>query len=305
MPGHFLGCPNGHSECSTVSALQLPVRVGIDGIKRGLVHWLGISAAPPGLSDTRTGRLSSVAWESGHLGSGGAEGGTVGTSEWETEVYAKGRQVNRWPFSDLVSDIMNDTAGRDCSELSVLDLGCGTGNNVWFFLDTGMRASGIDISPTAIEMAGKRIRDLGFEQPDLRVGSITELPWPDGVFDFVIDRGTLSYLLLDEIAATVREVSRVLKPGGKFFSYYLFGWNSSDRELGEEFAPRSFRGFCGGRFAKSPTVTLLDAAMIHQLWEPLVIRQLRRHEVTVEGTGVVEEFFDVQAVTYLADSPGH
>ena len=159
--------------------------------------------------------------------------------------------------------------------------------------------------PTAIEMAGKRIRDLGFEQPDLRVGSITELPWPDGVFDFVIDRGTLSYLLLDEIAATVREVSRVLKPGGKFFSYYLFGWNSSDRELGEEFAPRSFRGFCGGRFAKSPTVTLLDAAMIHQLWEPLVIRQLRRHEVTVEGTGVVEEFFDVQAVTYLADSPGH
>lgn len=220
----------------------------------------------------------------------------MGTSEWETEVYAKGQQANRWPFSDLVSDVMSHTAGLDRSALSVLDLGCGTGNNIWFFLDAGMRVSGMDISPTAIDMARERIGELGFDQPDLRVGSISELPWEEGTFDFVIDRGTLSQLLVGEVAATVREVSRVLKPGGKFFSYYLFGWNSSGRMLGEEFAPRSFRGFTGGRFAKSPMATLFDAPLIHELWEPLAITQLRRHEVTVEGTDVVEEFFDVQAV---------
>jgi SAM-dependent methyltransferase len=223
-------------------------------------------------------------------------------NEWETEVYARGRQVNRWPFSDLVSDVMNTTAGQDRSSLSVLELGCGTGNNVWFFLELGMNVCGLDISPTAIEIARQRVAELGFEQPDLRIGSITKLPWQDGAFDLVIDRSALPHLRIDEVSATVREVSRVLKPGGRFFSYYLFGWNSSCRKLGHEFAPRSFRGFTGGRFAKGPTATLFDAPLIHELWQPLSIEQLRRHEITVEGTDVVEEFFDVRAVKDVGGS---
>ena len=228
----------------------------------------------------------------------------MGTNEWETEVYAKGRQVNRWPFSDLVSDVMRHTAGRDRSGLSVLEIGCGTGNNIWFLLDSGCAVAGMDISPTAVDIARSRITELGFDQPDLRVGSVTELPWETGTFDLVIDRGTLSQLLVDEVAATVREVSRVLKPGGAFFSYYLFGWNCSGRKLGEEFAPRSFRGFSVGRFAKIPMVTLLDAELIRELWRPLVITELRRHEITVEGTDVVEEYFDVHAVKDAGGSGG-
>lgn len=220
----------------------------------------------------------------------------MGANEWETDVYAKGRQINRWPFTDLVADVMQHTYGRDRTELSVLEIGCGTGNNIWFLLDCGFTVAGMDISPTAIDVARRRIGELGFGPPDLRVGSVTELPWGAETFDIVIDRGTLSQLLTGEVAATIGEVSRVLKPGGEFLSYYLFGAKSSGRDLGEEFAPHSFRNFSGGRFAKSPMATLFDTGLIHELWAPLTITQLRRHEVTIEGTDIVEEFFDVSAV---------
>lgn len=227
----------------------------------------------------------------------------MGVSEWETDVYAKGRQVNRWPFSDLVSDVMQRTAGRDRSELSVLEIGCGAGNNIWFLLDSGFDVAGIDIAPTAIELTRRRLGEQGLESPDLRIGSVTELPWEAETFDIVIDRATFSQLLIGEVAATIGEVSRVLKPGGEFLSYYIFGASSSGRELGEEFAPRSFRNFSGGRFAKWPMATLFDAPLIRELWAPLTITQLRRHEVTIEGTDVVEEFFDVHAVKDAA-GPG-
>jgi len=230
----------------------------------------------------------------------------VSTNEfsWETEIYAKGLQLNRWPFTDLVADVMRHTTGRDRSEMSVLEIGCGAGNNIWFLVDSGFSVAGMDISPTAIAITRRRIAELGFDQPDLRVGSVVELPWEASTFDLVIDRGTFSPLLVDEAAATVREVSRVLKPGGAFFSYYLFGWNCSGRKLGEEFAPRSFRGFSGGQFAKNPMITFFDAELIHELWRPLVITELRRFEVTREGTDVVEEYFDVRAVKDAGGSGG-
>lgn len=40
----------------------------------------------------------------------------MNNNDWETEIYAKGRQINRWPFSDLVSDVSDSpqtsVAGR-------------------------------------------------------------------------------------------------------------------------------------------------------------------------------------------------
>lgn len=225
-------------------------------------------------------------------------------NEWETEIYAKGRQLNRWPFSELVSDITRMTLDVDRSALSVLDLGCGAGNNTWFFMDSGFDVCGIDISPTAVQFARDRLRLLGFEDPDLRVGSATQLPWEDARFDFVVDRSTLCQLVIDDVDRTTREVDRVLKPGGRFLSYNLLGWNSSDRNLGQEFAPRSFHGFTGGRMAKVPIATFFDESLISDLWRPLRVDRLLRHVVTEPGTGMTEEHFTVHASKSIsADSP--
>lgn len=217
-------------------------------------------------------------------------------NKWESEIYALGRQVNRWPFSPLISDVVRISARQENPVESVLELGCGTGNNVWFLNESGLRVCGIDIAPTAIAIAEERSRALGFE-PDLRVGDIVELPWNDQQFDLVIDRGTLSQVTLADMARTLAEVERVLKPGGVFLSYNLFGWNCSGRLLGTEVAPRSYGAFTGGRFfSKSPMTTFLDASLIPEMWRPLHIVELLRHEVSKVGSDEVEEYYTVYAV---------
>lgn len=224
-------------------------------------------------------------------------------NEWETEIYAKGRQLNRWPFSELVSDVTRLTFDVDRSTLSVLDLGCGAGNNTWFFLDSGFDVCGLDISPTAVQFARDRLRLLGFDGPDLRVGSATQLPWDEGRFDLVVDRGTLCQLVIDDVDKVTSEVDRVLKAGGLFLSYNLLGWNSSDRELGAEFIPRSFHRFTGGRMAKNPMATFFDESLIADLWKPLRVDRLIRHVLTEPSRGTAEEHFTVHASKSVSADP--
>ncbi len=224
-------------------------------------------------------------------------------NEWETEIYARGRQLNRWPFSELVSDITRLTVDVDRSMLSVLDLGCGAGNNTWFLLDSGFDVCGLDISPTAVQFARDRLRRLGFDGADLRVGSATHLPWDEGRFDLVVDRGTLCQLVIDDVGTVTSEVDRVLKAGGLFLSYNLLGWNSSDRELGEEFTRRSFHRFTGGRMAKNPMATFFDEFEIAELWKPLQVDRLIRHVVTEPLRGTTEEHFTVHASKPVSADP--
>lgn len=215
---------------------------------------------------------------------------------WETEFYARGQQLNRWPFSDLVSDVMRLSAASDRSQMSALDLGCGAGNNAWFLLDAGFRVAGIDISPTAVRIAGNRLAELGFADVDLRVGSFAQLPWDDGSFDLVVDRGSLGQATLDDVAATLSEVRRVLKPGGLLLSYNLFGWNDSDRKFGIELAPRSFGRFSGGRFWRSPMTTFFDDDLIREMWAPLVVKRVVRHQVSFGEEDDHEEHYTVHAM---------
>lgn len=221
----------------------------------------------------------------------------MASNEWETEVYARGRQVNRWPFSDLVADVMRISRTAPCAVRSVLELGCGTGNNMWFLLDSGFEACGIDISPTAVTIARERLQRLGFDGLDLRVGSVAELPWERESFDIVLDRGTLSQVTLADLKRTIAEVHRVLRPGGLMFSYNVFGWNHPGRELGVEVAPRSYSGFSGGRFfAKTPLTTFLDVPLIRDVWWPLRITKLERHDVKDVASGAAEEYYTVHAI---------
>jgi SAM-dependent methyltransferase len=52
---------------------------------------------------------------------------------------------------------------------------------------------------------------------DLRVGDFTRLPWDEGTFDIAFDRGALTNCGLSMGRMAVREIRRVLRPGGKFY----------------------------------------------------------------------------------------
>lgn len=94
----------------------------------------------------------------------------------------------------------------------VLDVGCGTGAYLTRFAKLGLVPTGIEPAEGMIERA---VRD----NPGVRIehGVATSLPFEDASFDAVTSIEVLRYLHEADVRASVREMLRVLKPGGFFF----------------------------------------------------------------------------------------
>jgi ubiquinone/menaquinone biosynthesis C-methylase UbiE len=96
----------------------------------------------------------------------------------------------------------------------ILDLGCGTGIVARVLrerLGGAANIVGIDKSPPMIEKARSIAPEI-----DFRLGNATELPFADGSFDLVLCQEMLQFVP-DRLAA-LREVRRVLTPGGRFLT---------------------------------------------------------------------------------------
>ena len=134
---------------------------------------------------------------------------------WEHDIYAKGRHMNRWPFDAVVSFLFRHAPrDRPRAEVRVLEVGCGTGNNVWCAAREGFHTTGIDGSETAIATARKRLSSEGLAA-ELRVVDFTQLPFADASFDLAIDRGALSCVGRSAARRALGELARVLRPGGR------------------------------------------------------------------------------------------
>ena len=93
----------------------------------------------------------------------------------------------------------------------VADLGCGTGPLSAELAGYVRQVIAVDNSPAMLKAAQKRLE--GFENIDLRRGDLEALPIEDGACDAAMMVLVLSYVAAP--AAAVREMARILKPGGK------------------------------------------------------------------------------------------
>lgn len=135
---------------------------------------------------------------------------------WENRYKSDPRYRNRYPWSQVVSFVMREApADRPRSDIAILEVGCGTANNLWFCAREGFGVAGIDGSSTAIEWARERFADENLEG-DLRIGDFTSLPFPDSAFELCIDHAALSHTTAEGAARAIAEIHRVLRPGGKF-----------------------------------------------------------------------------------------
>ncbi len=96
----------------------------------------------------------------------------------------------------------------------VLDLGCGIGGAMFPLAEvTGPSglAAGVDISKAMIEAATSRL--AGRSGVEFRVGEACAIPYPDGFFDAA--RCERVFLYLPDRLEAIREMKRVVKPGGR------------------------------------------------------------------------------------------
>jgi len=96
---------------------------------------------------------------------------------------------------------------------SVLDIGCAGGFMAEEMEKRRACVSGIDPSEPAIDAARTHARAEGF-QIDYAVGVGEDLPYADGMFDIVVSVDMLEHV--SDLSQVISEISRVLKPGGKF-----------------------------------------------------------------------------------------
>jgi demethylmenaquinone methyltransferase / 2-methoxy-6-polyprenyl-1,4-benzoquinol methylase len=97
---------------------------------------------------------------------------------------------------------------------TVLDVATGTAAvAIELVRRTGCRVVGLDQSREMLETGGRRIEEAGLaDQIELIEGTAERLPFPDTAFDGL----TFTYLLryVDDPGATMRELARVVRPGG-------------------------------------------------------------------------------------------
>jgi len=95
----------------------------------------------------------------------------------------------------------------------VLDVGCGTGDQVFHYEQKGAIATGIDQNPNMIELAERNRKRQGFNST-FRIASAAELPFPDGYFDGASISLALHEMERDERNRAVSEMKRVVKKEG-------------------------------------------------------------------------------------------
>jgi ArsR family transcriptional regulator len=96
-------------------------------------------------------------------------------------------------------------------EWVVADLGCGTGQNAADLAPHVRRVIGVDQSSAMLKAAQKRTAAI--DNVELRRGSLEALPLADAECDAALLVLALTYV--DDPAAAVREMSRILRPGGR------------------------------------------------------------------------------------------
>lgn len=104
-------------------------------------------------------------------------------------------------------------------KIKILEVGCGSGGNLWMLANEGFRTYGLDISSKSIQITKKILGKINLKA-NLKVGSMTNLPYKNNYFDCIIDVFSSSCLDSKDGQSFLNEAHRTLKKNGSFFSYF-------------------------------------------------------------------------------------
>ncbi len=133
----------------------------------------------------------------------------------------------------------------------ICDLGCGPGHVARFLSELGADVLGVDISPAMVKVARRLNPGLAFEQ-----GDMLSLQFPDARFAGIAAFYSLIHIDRSRVPQALRELLRVLGPGGYLLAAFHVGEGEIHRE---EFLGRSV-SFHASFFGIEEMTTSLEQA---------------------------------------------
>jgi len=143
----------------------------------------------------------------------------------ETHWWFAGRRQIIRSFLERVCHDLKTAHARQSpqnSPLNILDVGCGTGANLEMLSEFG-EAEGVDVSGEALSFC----RERGLK--NVKQGEAEALPYPSSSFGLVTGLDVVEHL--DDDLAGLKEMRRVLRPGGRalvFVPAFMFLWGVQD-----------------------------------------------------------------------------
>jgi len=142
-----------------------------------------------------------------------------GYSLWSDSYDEPGNPIVALEEAVVHELIRSVLAGR------ALDAACGTGRHAAHLVQMGHEVVGVDLTPDMLARARERVPDA-----DFRTGDLRKLPADDGSFNLIVCGLALAHL--PELDTPVRELARVLAPGGRLIVSVLhpfqalLGWHA-------------------------------------------------------------------------------
>lgn len=196
---------------------------------------------------------------------------------WD-QVFAS-RAWGRYPSEELVAFMSHAFGGAaDRGAFQLLEIGCGTGANIWFLAREGYRAAGIDGSIVGIRRASERLAAEGL-QADLRQGDLIALPFLADTFDLVFDIAVVQHNTRPHRTRIMQEVRRVLKPGGRMLAT-LIAAGSWGEGTQPEIEPGTYSSVSEGPGVGCGTIHFFQEQELPEHFEGFSVFSYERREYT-------------------------
>ncbi|MFZ5898394.1 MAG: class I SAM-dependent methyltransferase [Bacillota bacterium] len=134
---------------------------------------------------------------------------------------------DRWyeqPLGRVVERLEMDlflALARPCSGERALDAGCGTGRLTLLLAKMGLSVTGIDSSEAMLRVAREKL--TGYSSVELFCSPIEALPFPSEYYHLVVAFTVLEFT--EDPSRAVRELWRVVRPGGRLVVAVLNAWS--------------------------------------------------------------------------------
>lgn len=201
------------------------------------------------------------------------------SEEWE-KCFKENTHISIWPWSDLVSYVMR-YARPTGENFRVLELGCGAGANIPFFISLGVDYYAIEGSSTIVELLKKKFPSSA---TNIVQGDFTlEIPF-DRTFDLIVDRSAITHNTTQGIKNCLNNVYKKLKKNGKYIGIDWFSTNHSDFLNGHVTDDDKFTrtGYENGMFEKVGRVHFSDKNHLLELFSEFNILHLEHKTIKSE-----------------------